>query len=82
MDPNAIQELDQSRRKIARRHTADPTRIAIHRQEIWQAVLPQELDHGIKGRLGMKILVHLGGKQARGACIDEITDFNEMLSLP
>jgi hypothetical protein len=56
--------------------------ITIHREHGRQAILTQELDHHLKGRLRVEILMHLSEEEAGRASIYKIADFDEMVSLP
>jgi hypothetical protein len=82
LNPNAIQKLEQGRGKIALGRTPHPAHIPIEGECSWQAIGAQEMDHCVKGRFRMKILMDLSREQTGRTCIHKIADFHQMLSLP
>jgi len=81
-DPQTGEKADPRRREIPSTTAADPARIPIEGQHGGQSVDVQERQDRLESRLFPKGVMRLGGKQDRGACVDEMTHLDDVLSLP
>jgi hypothetical protein len=81
-DPQTGEKADQRGGEIPSTTAADPARIPIEGQHGWQSVGVQERQDRLESRLLPKGVMRLGGKQDRGACVNEITHLDDVLSLP
>jgi hypothetical protein len=60
LDPHAIQELTQSRGKIACGSAAYPARITIEGQPLWASIVAQESHDGLESCFRVKVFVDKG----------------------
>ena len=80
LDAKAVQQAHQWRGKLSHL-TSDKARVAIQRDRFGPSLLAQGLDNSLKRGFGSEILVHLSIDQDRGAGVDGIEHFDNMLLL-
>lgn len=81
LDQEAEQETDQSRGKVTPAGTAHPARITENSSAWGQAIASQELHHSLQSRFCREVFTHGRKEPHRGACIDKIACFDNMLML-